>query len=163
DTFRYVAVDAQGSIYVEGVFMDQVDFGSGKKLVGAGGKDNDIVLAKYDANGDHMWSQRFGNAFDDVAGGVPADPSGHVTVTGAFDESVTFGDGDKHQSLGHSDIFVARFTTDGKLEWAKSFGGEREDIGQGIAVDANGNTITTGWFERTVDFGKGGAITSKTN
>lgn len=162
DTFRYVAVDPQGSIYVQGVFMDKVSFG-GDVLVGAGGKDNDVVLAKYDANGDHIWSKRFGNAFDDVAGGIAVDQAGNVTMTGSFDESITFGDGDEHRSLGKSDVFVARFATDGKLQWARTFGGEREDIGQGIAVDPAGNTVTTGWFEKSVDFGKGGAITSKGN
>ena len=31
-------------------------------LTAHGGSDNDVVLAKYDANGDHLWSQAFGNA-----------------------------------------------------------------------------------------------------
>src|SRR5207302_9644376 len=37
----------------------------------------------------------------------------------------------------------------------RSFGSSREDVGFGIVADAAGNTVTSGWFQRTVDFGKG--------
>jgi hypothetical protein len=41
------------------------------------------------------------------------------------------------------------------LQWARTFGGEREDIGAGIAADAAGNVIAVGWFQAKVDFGNG--------
>lgn len=161
DTITHLAVDAQGNIYVQGQFKDIADWG-GPKLKAGGGSDNDVVLAKYDLNGDHLWSQRFGNAFNDVAGGVTVDPSGHVTMVGSFDKSASFGEGDDHTSLGESDIFVARYTPGGKLEWARTMGAEREDIAFGAASDAAGNTVITGWYQGTVDFGKG-PLTSKGN
>ena len=83
-------------------------------------------------------------------------------MVGSFDKSVSFGPGDDHTSLGEADAFVARFTGDGKLQWARTFGAEREDIAYGVAADAAGNTVTTGWFQGSVDFGAG-AITSKGN
>lgn len=162
DTITHLAVDGQGSIIVQGQFKDVADWGGKHKLTAGGGSDNDVVLAKYDLNGDHVWSKRFGNAFNDVAGGVTVDPSGHITMVGSFDKSVSFGEDDDHQSLGESDIYVARFTPRGKLEWARTYGADREDIGFGVASDAAGNTVTTGWFQNTVDFG-GGPLTSKGN
>jgi len=81
DTISHLAVDAHGNIYVQGVFRDTADWG-GKPLIAHGGSDNDIVLAKYDVNGDHVWSQGFGNAFNDVAGGLTVDPAGNVTMVG---------------------------------------------------------------------------------
>lgn len=155
DTIMHLAVDGQGSIVVQGVFKDQSDWGGKNKLKAGGGSDNDVVLAKYDLNGDHLWSSRFGNAFNDVAGGVTIDPSGHITMVGSFDKSASFGDGDDHTSLGESDIFVARLSPNGKLVWAKTYGAEREDIASGVATDAAGNTVTTGWFQGSVDFGAG--------
>ncbi|MBL0217895.1 MAG: SBBP repeat-containing protein [Myxococcales bacterium] len=162
DTITHLAVDGQGNIYVQGQFKDLSDWGGKAKLKAGGGSDNDVVLAKYDLNGDYVWAQRFGNAFNDVAGGVAVDPAGHVTMVGSFDKSVSFGEGDDHTSLGESDIFVARFTPGGKLEWARTMGAEREDIAFGVAADAAGNTVTTGWYQGAVDFGKG-PITSKGN
>ena len=161
DTILHLAIDAQGSVYVQGEFRDVADWG-GKPLKAGGGSDFDVVLAKYDQNGEHVWSQRFGNAFNDVAGGVAVDRAGNVTMAGSFDKSVSFGSGDEHNSLGESDIFVARFTTDGKLVWANTYGAEREDIGFDIAADAAGNTVTTGWYQGSVDFGTG-ALASKGN
>lgn len=161
DTISHVAVDARGNLYIQGVFRDTADWG-GAPLVAHGGSDNDVVLAKYDANGDHLWSLGFGNAFNDVAGGLTVDPAGNVTMVGSFDRSVSFGPGDDHTSLGEADAFIARFTPDGKLVWARSYGAEREDIAFGVAADAAGNTVTVGWFQGSVDFGSG-AQTSKGN
>lgn len=161
DTITHVAVDPRGNLYVQGVFRDTAAWG-GTPLTAHGGSDNDVVLAKYDANGDHLWSQGFGNAFNDVAGGLTVDPAGNVTMVGSFDRSVSFGPGDDHVSAGEADAFVVRFTGDGKLTWAHSFGADREDIAFGIAADAAGNTVTTGWFQGSVDFGAG-AIASKGN
>jgi hypothetical protein len=162
DTISHLAVDARGNIYVQGVFRDTADWG-GKPLTAHGGSDNDIVLAKYDVNGDHVWSQGFGNAFNDVAGGLTVDPAGNITMVGSFDKSVSFGPGDDHTSAGEADAFVARYTTDGKLTWARTWGADREDIAFGVAADAAGNTVTVGWFQGSVDFGKGALVSKGTN
>ncbi len=153
DTILHLALDPRGSIYIQGHFKDKSDWGGGP-LVAGGGSDNDVVLAKYDSNGDHLWSKRFGNAFNDVAGGLAVDPAGNVTMVGSFDKSVTFGEGDDHISKGEADIFIARFDTEGKLAWARTYGGDREDVGWGIAADAAGNTVMTGWFQSSIDWGK---------
>jgi hypothetical protein len=163
DTILWVQCDGNGNIYIAGHFADVADFG-GKPLKAHGGSDNDIVLAKYNTNGDHIWSKNFGNEFNDVAGGLAVDPAGHITLVGSFENkgSISFGDGDSHESLGEADANIARFTTDGKLEWARTFGAERIDVAWGVAADSAGNTVTTGWFEKTVDFGKG-PVESKGN
>lgn len=161
DRIKHVGVDGQGNIYVQGEFRDAADWG-GEKLTAAGGADFDIVLAKYDLNGDHKWSKRFGSQFDEHAGGLAVDPAGNVTITGAFRKQISFGDGDDHVSLGEDDIYVARFDTTGKLAWARTYGSERDDSGGGVAADAAGNTVLTGWFQSLVDFGKG-PVRSKNN
>jgi len=155
DRIKHLGVDGQGNIYVQGEFRDTADFGGPKPLVAAGGADFDIVLAKYDLNGDHKWSKRFGSQFDESAGGIAVDPAGNVTITGAFRKTISFGDKDDHTSLGEDDIYIARFDTNGKLAWARSYGAERDDAGNGVASDAAGNTVLTGWFQSAVDFGIG--------
>ncbi len=164
DTIMHVAVDGNGNVYIQGHFVDVADFG-GKPLKAGGGSDNDVVLAKYDRNGDHVWSKNFGNEFNDVAGGLAVDPAGNITMVGSFENKgpISFGSNDEHTSLGESDAYIARFDTDGALQWAKTFGAEREDVAWGVAADSAGNTVTTGWFQNSVDFGKGGTIASKGN
>lgn len=156
DTIMHAAVDPNGNVYVQGHFADVADWG-GKPLKAGGGSDNDIVLAKYDPNGDHVWSKNFGNGFNDVAGGITVDRAGNPTIVGSFENKgpISFGDGDSHASLGESDAYIARFDSTGALLWAHSFGAEREDVAWGIASDAAGNTVATGWFQHSVDFGKG--------
>jgi hypothetical protein len=155
DTIRFVTVDGQGSVIVQGIVRDKADWGGPKALVAAGNADNDVVLAKYDSNGDHQWSQSFGDKFDDEAGGVAVDPAGNITMVGSFDHSISFGEGDAHKSKGLSDIFVARFSGAGKLAWAKSYGDKRYDVAVGVGSDREGNTILSGWFEGSIDFGQG--------
>jgi hypothetical protein len=157
DSIWRVAVDVAGNIIVQGLFADLADWGGGQLKAG-GGSDNDVVLAKYDRNGTHLWSKRFGNAFNEVAGGLTVDPSGFITMTGSFDQKIDFGQGEVAVA-GESDVFVARFGPAGELAWARTFGGGHEDIGFGIAADAAGNVVVAGWFEATVDFGGGAKAT----
>jgi len=151
-------------VIVQGVFKDTADWG-GTPLKAGGGSDNDVVLAKYDTNGDHVWSKNFGNAFNDVAGGLAVDPSGAITIAGSYENKgpISFGEGDTHNSLGEADIYVARFAGDGKLLWAKSFGGDRVDVANDVAVDSAGNAVVTGWFEGTADLGRGAVSTTAGN
>ncbi len=153
DAVWRIAADAAGNFYVQGIFADVADWG-GAPLKAGGGSDNDVVLAKYDAGGNHLWSKRFGSAFNEVAGGLTVDPAGNVTMTGSFDRSVDFGAGELAVA-GESDVYVARFSPAGELSWARTFGGSREDIGFGIDADGYGNVIVAGWFQQTVDFGAG--------
>ncbi|MDB6035887.1 MAG: hypothetical protein JWM16_6225, partial [Verrucomicrobiales bacterium] len=68
-------------------------------------------------------------------------------------------------SAGGSDIFVAKYSTNGVHQWSKRFGSPKgnaavDESGCGIAVDTNSNTLLiTGNFDETVDFG-GGPLTS---
>lgn len=144
DSINNLAVDVQGNIIVQAVFADEVSWG-GAKLHAGGGSDADVLLAKYDGNGNHLWSKNFGNQFNEVPGGVAVDPAGNIVMTGSFDRSIKIGD-TEHGNAGESDVFVARFAADGTALWSKTFGGPREDIGYGIAVDAAGAITVSGWF-----------------
>jgi hypothetical protein len=156
DSGQWVAVDGSGNVFVTGYFNGTVDFGGGG-LVSAGSED--IFLAKYDAAGVHLWSQRFGSTSYDRGNSVAVDGLGNVFVTGYFNGTVDFGGGGL-VSAGSYDIFLAKYNADGVYQWSQRFGSTGMDIGNSVAVDGLGNVFVTGYFNGTVDFGGGGLVSA---
>jgi hypothetical protein len=144
---------------ITGVFGGTVDFG-GDTLTSAGSPD--IFLAKFDTNGGHLWSKRFGDSRVQYGRSVACDGSGNVVVTGYFRSTVNFGGGTL-TSAGADDIFLAEFDSNGNHLWSKRFGDEwLQQMGHSTACDGSGNVVVTGHFEGTVDFG-GEPLTSAGN
>src|SRR6186997_597261 len=145
-------IDTQGNIYVTGMFSGTANFG-GANLVSAG--SNDIFLAKYDANGVHQWSQRFGGAAADVVTGIAVDQTGQVSITGYFTAFFSMG-GANLIPAGGSDIFLASYTSNGVHLWSQKFGGLTDDATNDLVADSIGRLTMTGYFNGTVNFGGGG-------
>jgi hypothetical protein len=140
---------------VTGEFDGSVDFGGGL-LTSAGLYD--IFVAKFDAAGVHIWSQRFGSGFHEVGRSAAVDGFGNVVVTGDIEGSVDFGGG-LLTSAGGDDVFVAKFDPAGNHIWSRRYGDASDDFARGAAVDVSGNVIVTGYFYGSVDFG-GALLTS---
>jgi hypothetical protein len=70
---------------------------------------------------------------------------------------VNFGGGSL-ASAGNGDVYLVKYSATGGYLWSKRFGGTQEDVAKGIAIDASGEIVITGYFGGTVDFG-GGALT----
>ncbi len=160
DYGQAVAVDASGNTFVAGYFESSVDFGGGL-LISAGLRD--AFLAKYSPSGTHMWSKRFGGIDYDEVKGVAVDAAGNVIITGSFRGAIDFGTG-LLVSAGEDDIFAAKFNASGVCLWAKRFGAVGDpfyhtDRGYGVAVDALGNVLLTGYFGGVVSFG-GNSLTN---
>lgn len=101
--------------------------------------------------------------FHEAGSGVAVDTEGNATVTGTFRGAMTFGSGDDEVTLhaaGESGVFVARYHSDGALDWAVSLGGPGFDVAHGVAVDPGGSVVVTGAFgagfaSTTATFGSG--------
>jgi hypothetical protein len=103
-----VASDSTNNVVLTGAMTGQTNFG-GPPLPSAGGKD--FFLAKLEGqHGDHKWSERFGDAQDQIAQSVAVDAPGNVLVAGYFAGTIDFGGGVQLVSKGGFDIFVAKFT-----------------------------------------------------
>jgi hypothetical protein len=147
-----VAVDSVGNIVVTGVLTGSANFG-GKPLICAGGSD--LFVAKFAADGTHLWSERFGDGLDQYSRAVAVDSSGNVFVTGSFKGTIDFG-GESLQSAGGSDGFVAKLDATGAYVWAKRYGDAAHDETEfDVATDSAGNAILVGTFGGTIDFGAG--------
>lgn len=151
DIGRSLATDASGNIFLTGYFENTASFGS-RSWTSWGFED--IFLAKYDANGNYLWSKRFGGTNPDIGLSVATDASGDVLLIGNFTGIVDFGGG-ALENAGAFDIFLAKYGPDGRHIWSKSFGGEQTDNGYGVATDSSGNVYITGNFSIRSDFGGG--------
>jgi hypothetical protein len=78
------------------------------------------------------------------AGAVALDASGGIWLTGSFANTSDFGSGMSLTSAGASDVFVASFDASGSTRWARGFGGQWDDGGTSIVVDASGRVLVAG-------------------
>jgi hypothetical protein len=159
DTGFGVAADAGGNALVTGGFDGTISFPTSPAaiaLTSAGGTD--MFVAKFAAsNGTGAWAVRAGGTGADVGYGVATDAGGNALVTGGFYNTASFGTNIAAPTLtsaGLFDVFVAKFGANtGTGTWAVRAGGTGNDVGNDVALDAGGNALVTGTFERTADFG----------
>ena len=147
DEGRSLAIDGAGNCYVTGVFSSSAGFGT--NLVTSRGQ-TDIVVAKANAGGEWLWARSFGGAGLDESWGMAATPAGECYITGLFYGTAEF-PGTNLVSRGGSDIFVAKFGTNGDLLWVQQAGGTNIDQGRAVVLDAAGNLHVTGGFAATAN------------
>ena len=160
DIGNAIGIDAMHNVYVTGEFEDTAKFGSGTTKISSGG--NDGFLAKYDANGNVVWVKDFGcPTGSDKGRGIAVSPAGDIYITGNFSSSTSFGS-ISLVSTGGNDVFIAKYDTDGQVQWAKKAGGTLQDRGYGIAIDDSENVFVIGTFTQSATF-KNTIITNSGN
>ena len=109
-----LATDEHGAVYMAGRFdSPTIDFGGGALSPGA-------YVAKFDANGNHVWSVKGpGSAYEDVA----VDGQGNAYVAGPG--------------------ILARINADGTVGWSNTLSGGH---GRSLTVDGQDNLYVTGDF-----------------
>ena len=123
DVVYGIGIDASSNVYVAGFTISQ----------GAGSYD--VLIAKYNSSGTIQWQRTLGGTNADIGQGITVDASGNVYVTG-----YTFS-----QGAGSADVLIAKYDTDGTIQWQRCLGGADIDIGYGIAVDDSGNVYVAGY------------------
>lgn len=144
-----IATDASGNVLLAGAFTGSINFG-GDELVAEG--DYDVFVAKFTHEGTHLWSRRFGDASMQIATKLSADPAGNIYIVGEFNGELDFGMG-VLTSAGETDIFVAKFDSNGGLAWGKRFGDGAVQRPESVVVTPGGGVVVSGSFEGTLDFG----------
>ena len=99
-----LAAGPSGNLVVTGYYSGTLDFGGGP-LTSAGLAD--FFVAKFDSDGEHIRSQHYGDAANQLAIEVAVDETDDAVVFGEFNGSVDFGTG-LLTSAGSQDVVVAR-------------------------------------------------------
>ncbi|MCX7930265.1 MAG: choice-of-anchor D domain-containing protein [Chlorobi bacterium] len=102
----------------------------------------------------YVWAQQIGGSSFDTCRSIVLDGRQlYVHVAGTFTNSAQV-NGTTLTSYGESDMFIARFDTDGNLIWARNGGGNRSDEGCCIAIDNNDYLYVAGIIRSsTAQFG----------
>jgi uncharacterized delta-60 repeat protein len=120
-TFDYgqgIAVDSSGNVYVAGYTLSNTS----------------ILIAKYDTNGTIQWQRSLRSGSGDRGFGITVDSSSNVYVTG-----YTFVSGID------DNVVIAKYDTNGTIQWQRTLGGASSDRGRSISVDISGNVYFAGW------------------
>ncbi|MCX6645997.1 MAG: PKD domain-containing protein [bacterium] len=146
DRAQSVDFDTDGNAYVAGFFNDEVDFDPGPDIsLGTSQGNDDIFLSMFDYNGNFLWAITLGSTGNDWAQDVVIDEgNGGVYLTGYFTGTVDFDPGPGVVSVSSDsdtmDAFVARFLSDGSLDWVRTWGGPGVD--QGMSIDVSDTEVT---------------------
>lgn len=123
DTFGYsVATDASDNIYIVGTTQT------------FGGEDYDVFVQKYDQSCNLLYQLQWAGPGDDIARGIAVDAADNIYVTGS---TTSYGS-------GQADVFLLKYSSDGSLVFSKIWGGPRNDYGNSVAVDMQGNVYVVG-------------------
>jgi hypothetical protein len=126
DDLTGVTVDAGGNVFVTG-------------MIGTNAGPYDAFVRKYSPTGDNEWTRQFGTGAGELAYGVAVDADGNVVVVGNTLGSLG------GPLAGPPDVFVRKYSPSGNALWTRQFGTEENDTGLGVAVDADGNVLVTGY------------------
>lgn len=168
-----IAADASGNTVVAGTFFRYekgqdvtAKFGAHTVKSSLCAKDpqnycytNFLAALSYDKTSGPTWhwaipgGQRFDGEYPHLVfrrTSVAVDSRGQVHYAATFQSEVAFNSGAiKRTSSGSDDIVVARLNgagkNQGKVTWAVRLGGTGEDHATGVAADAAGNTLISGW------------------
>ncbi|AUX25314.1 hypothetical protein SOCEGT47_058580 [Sorangium cellulosum] len=155
---RGVALAPDGDVVIVGGASGDVDFGGGE-LAGGPGKGEDVVVARFGADGAHRFSRRFGDGANQFATAVAVDTAGNAFVTGRFWGTLDLGTSCRGEPIvlsseGESDAFLIKLDATGAVCLAMRYGdAEHHQAGTGVAIDSEGNLLLAGWFGGTIDFG----------
>ncbi len=151
--------DGTTRVYVSGFFTGIATFdgGTAPDATLTTRSDFDAFLAAYDGTGDLLWVQQAGGVDQDTGRDVVADDFGGVFWAGSFTGTATWGSGGDavtRTSAGSSDGFLARYESDGTLDWLLTTGGSEGDDLRGLALGGFGDALyATGTFRGIAFFG----------
>lgn len=142
-----LANDSEGFIYAVGAFEGVLEFDD-TVLTSAGGKDG--YLFKLDTLGNLLWSKQFKSFGDVHITSLTVDHENNILVLGDYRSKVNFDTQlttNNTDTLYSSNMFIAKYSPSGDMEWAKNTGGVAHS-GNSLTIDSDNEILISG---RSVD------------
>ncbi|UOQ52221.1 T9SS type A sorting domain-containing protein [Hymenobacter cellulosivorans] len=153
-----VEVSATGEAYLLNMFTLGPVVGS-TTLTSRG--SNDVLVAKFNAQGAFEWVQQIGGPNDDRVRQGVVDAAGNLYVATYFTGSATFGT-TTVTGFGTSgyDACLVKYSPQGAMLWAQPSGGPGADVSGGVELDAAGNPYLIGTYSDVAQIGSA-TVTSR--
>jgi len=136
-----LGVDDSGNAYATGFYSGNINFTDEQSLQATGGQfDFDNYIVKYNAEGDFIWAQNSGSINMDQSRDIFVSGNGNSYITGFFSNLAEFGQFET-ESIGMTDVFVAKYNAEGIVQWVKNAGGTENDYGYGICSNNTGSIL----------------------
>jgi hypothetical protein len=106
------------------------------------------------------WAASSGGASEDQSRSIITDDAGFIYIVGYFSGIADFdpsGSVFNLSSNGGNDVFIQKLDPSSNFMWAKSFGGNGDDICNSVDINSSGDILLIGQYEGTVDFDPSGA------
>ena len=156
DQINAMSVDNNGNSYSAGAFQGTIDFDPSASVYNmTANGTSDIYILKLDNQGNFVWAIQMGGSSADAAIDIECDNDGNILLTGSFrgpaDFDPTIGTFTL-SSAGGDDPFIAKYTSNGTLIWAKSISApSTSEAGIAVTVDSIGNVYSSGFYWGTAD------------
>ena len=127
-------------------WSDEIQVGD-QNLISNGEWDGLII--KYSSKGEVEWVKAIGGSKDDYINSVAETSDGGYIAGGYFESNeVKIGTYTltKNSTSSDSDGLIIKYDSEGEVEWAKSFGGSRDDEITSVKGTADGGSIVGGYF-----------------
>ena len=101
--------------------------------------ENDAFMARYDSQGQMVWSRTLGAATDAEGLALAVSDTGQIAITGKTADELT-----TNAIGGGTDTFVTMYDEDGIEQWTRQRGSTYDDQGNSIAFAADGSLVVGG-------------------
>ncbi len=149
-------LDVNGNLVITGAFRGIVDFDPGAGIVNlVSGSSYSTFIVCFDSNGNCLWAKSIGSTAFCISTTIDVDFAGNIVIAGVFTGTEDFDPSSgvyNLTSLGSTDMFLAKYSSIGNLQWAHSFGNNLNNDLATVACDGAGNIVVGGGFLGTIDF-----------
>ncbi len=143
DEVQGLAVNAGGQFFITGTYWLSLPVGPFSLTTAQNPKS--IFLAKYNGEGEPLWAQSIDGSGSKNVGGLITDAEGDLFIAGYFSDTLFFAD-TLLIAKGDTDLFVAKFSTEGDLYWAGAWGQSNDARATCLAPGGDGGAIVGGFF-----------------
>lgn len=164
---KAIITDILGNIFIVGDFSSTVDFDPGPNSFTVTAAGPSVFVLKLNMVGDFSWVKIVGgsNALA-KSNAIELDQSENIIVAGSFNNTIDADPGAGVYNLvggSTSKLMILKLDSSGNFLWANAVDANLSSGPNGLAIDLNGDILTTGFFMNTVDFDPGPNVNNLTS